>query len=52
VSRLLHSLACVKYQILTKDPAGRTISKADKFKCVGAVLQHQVLLFLRSARCF
>lgn len=32
VVRLLHSLSCAKYQILTKEPAGRTISKNDKFK--------------------
>jgi len=31
VSRLLHSLSCAKYKILTKDPATRTISKLDKF---------------------
>uniref|UniRef100_A0A383WLY6 Cullin family profile domain-containing protein n=1 Tax=Tetradesmus obliquus TaxID=3088 RepID=A0A383WLY6_TETOB len=32
VTRLLHSLSCAKYQILAKEPAGRTISKNDKFK--------------------
>jgi cullin 1 len=32
VTRLLHSLSCAKYQILSKEPAGRTISKNDKFK--------------------
>lgn len=32
VVRLLHSLSCAKYQILSKEPAGRSISKNDKFK--------------------
>lgn len=32
VVRLLHSLSCAKYQILLKEPAGRSISKTDKFK--------------------
>jgi hypothetical protein len=32
VSRLLHSLACAKYQLLSKEPAGRTIAKSDKFQ--------------------
>jgi cullin 1 len=32
VTRLLHSLSCAKYQILAKEPAGRTISKNDKFR--------------------
>eukprot|EP00775_Hariotina_reticulata_P008401 gene8401-8585_t len=32
VTRLLHSLSCAKYQILLKEPAGRTISKNDKFR--------------------
>lgn len=32
LSRMLHSLACAKYKILLKEPEGRTISKADKFK--------------------
>lgn len=36
VTRLLHSLSCAKYAILNKEPAGRTISKNDKFKWVGA----------------
>jgi cullin 1 len=31
VVRLLHSLSCAKYQILLKEPAGRSISKTDKF---------------------
>jgi hypothetical protein len=31
VMRLLHSLACAKYQILAKEPAGRSINKNDKF---------------------
>ena len=30
--RSLHSLSCAKYRILHKEPAGRTISKADRFK--------------------
>lgn len=32
VVRLLHSLSCAKYQILSKEPAGRSISKNDKFR--------------------
>jgi len=32
VVRLLHSLSCAKYQILAKEPAGKTINKNDKFK--------------------
>lgn len=32
VTRLLHSLSCAKYQILLKEPAGRTIGKNDKFR--------------------
>jgi hypothetical protein len=31
VSRLLHSLSCAKYKILSKEPATKTISKTDKF---------------------
>ncbi len=31
VTRLLHSLSCAKYKLLLKEPAGRTISKTDKF---------------------
>ena len=30
--RALHSLSCAKYKVLLKEPAGRTISKSDKFK--------------------
>lgn len=30
--RLLHSLTCAKYKILAKEPAGKTISKSDKFR--------------------
>uniref|UniRef100_A0A7S0WZR9 Cullin family profile domain-containing protein n=1 Tax=Chlamydomonas leiostraca TaxID=1034604 RepID=A0A7S0WZR9_9CHLO len=30
--RLLHSLTCAKYKVLTKDPAGKSISKTDKFR--------------------
>jgi hypothetical protein len=33
VSRLLHSLACAKYAILLKEPAGRSIAKGDRFRC-------------------
>lgn len=32
VVRLLHSLSCAKYQILAKEPAGKTINKNDRFK--------------------
>ena len=32
VGRLLHSLSCAKYKILSKEPAGKNIAKADKFK--------------------
>jgi len=32
VVRLLHSLSCAKYQILAKEPAGKTINKNDKFR--------------------
>lgn len=31
VTRLLHSLACAKYQILRKDPEGKALSKTDRF---------------------
>lgn len=31
VSRLLHSLSCAKYKILSKEPASKNISKTDKF---------------------
>lgn len=30
--RLLHSLSCAKYKLLAKEPVGKTINKADKFK--------------------
>ncbi|XBJ15476.1 hypothetical protein VPH35_007366 [Triticum aestivum] len=32
VVRLLHSLSCAKYKILSKEPAGRTISPNDSFE--------------------
>ena len=32
VVRLLHSLSCAKYKILSKEPAGRTISPKDVFE--------------------
>jgi hypothetical protein len=35
VTRLLHSLACAKYKILSKDADPKTIAKGDKFRCVG-----------------
>lgn len=31
MKRLLHSLSCGKYVVLTKEPAGRTINTSDKF---------------------
>ena len=31
MKRLLHSLSCGKYQVLLKEPAGRTINTSDKF---------------------
>jgi hypothetical protein len=40
--RLLHSLACAKYKLLLKEPAGKTISKSDVFKC-GSFLVHLLL---------
>lgn len=30
--RAMHSLSCSKYKVLLKEPAGKTISKSDKFK--------------------
>ena len=30
--RSLHSLSCAKYRVLHKEPAGKTISKNDRFK--------------------
>jgi cullin 1 len=32
VVRLLHSLSCAKYKILSKEPAGRSISPNDVFE--------------------
>ncbi|KAK9815921.1 hypothetical protein WJX72_012009 [[Myrmecia] bisecta] len=32
VTRMLHSLACAKYKLLLKEPAGKTIAKTDSFK--------------------
>ena len=32
VVRLLHSLSCAKYKILTKEPANRSISPNDVFE--------------------
>jgi cullin 1 len=31
MKRLLHSLSCGKYQVIVKEPAGRTINIADRF---------------------
>lgn len=31
MKRLLHSLSCGKYQVLVKEPAGRTINTSDRF---------------------
>lgn len=54
MTRLLHSLACAKYQILTKEPGGRTISKADRFRCGGPALLLRAprsSVAVRSAAC-
>ena len=32
VVRLLHSLACAKYKILTKEPNKKTVAQTDYFK--------------------
>ena len=32
VVRLLHSLSCAKYKILTKEPNARTVSATDNFE--------------------
>eukprot|EP00798_Chlamydomonas_sp_ICE-L_P016007 gene16007-22145_t len=31
IGRMLHSLSCAKYKLLTKDPSTKTIAKTDKF---------------------
>ena len=63
--RAMHSLSCSKYKVLLKEPAGKTISKGDKFKLnldftdksrrikVGPDMsqQHYMVLSLRQAQC-
>jgi hypothetical protein len=50
VIRILHSLACGKYRILAKEPAGKTINRADTFSINSAFTDRMRRIKARAPR--